>query len=61
MTSYWILLDRKTDAILEIGDEDRLADLKMFYENKLNKKTKMIKKFGQNNYKKDMELFRHQC
>jgi hypothetical protein len=61
MVSYWVLLDRKTDAILEIGDEDRLINLKMMYENKLNKKTKMIKKFGQNNYNKDLKLFEHQC
>lgn len=39
--------------VIGVGNEKRLYELKMLYENKLNTPTKMIKCFGKENYEKD--------
>jgi hypothetical protein len=53
MVSYWKLIDMTNADVIGVGNEKRLYELKMLYENKLNTPTKMIKCFGQENYEKD--------
>ena len=58
MTSYWKLINLENSEVIGVGNEKSLHDLKMLYENKLNTKTKMIKCFGSDKYKKDWEILK---
>jgi hypothetical protein len=44
--------------VIGVGNEKKLYDLKMLYENKLNTQTKMIKCFGKENYEKDWKTIK---
>lgn len=57
MVSYWILKTQETDEIIGVGSEVKLYELKMFYENFLNTKTRMIKCFGKKMYDNDIKIF----
>ncbi len=58
MTSYWKLINLGNAEVIGVGNEKSLHDLKMLYENKLNIKTKMIKCFGEDKYKRDWEILK---
>lgn len=55
MVSYWKLINMTNAEVIAIGREKPLTDLKILYENKMNTPTKMIKCFGEDKYKKDLE------
>ncbi len=61
MTSYWKLVNMETAEVIGVGNERSITDLKIMYENKLDTKTKMIKCFGDENYKLDMEYMKRKC
>jgi len=61
MTSYWKLINMETAEVLGLGNEKAITDLKILYENKLNTKTKIIKCFGKENYKFDLECQKRKC
>lgn len=61
MTSYWKLINMETAEVIGVGSENKITELKIMYENKLNTKTKMIKCFGDDNYKYDMECMKRKC
>ena len=61
MTSYWKLINMETAEVVAVGNEQKVSDLKILYENKLNTKTKMIKCFGDENYKFDMDCMKRKC
>ena len=58
MVSYWKLIDMTNAEVIGVGNEKKLYDLKMLYENKLNTQTKMIKCFGKENYEKDWKTIK---
>lgn len=54
MVSYWKLIDMTNAELIAVGKEKPLIDLKIFYENKMNTPTKMVKCFGEDKFKKDI-------
>jgi hypothetical protein len=61
MTSYWKLIDMETVEVLAVGNEQKIIDLKIMYENKLNTITKIIKCFGKDNYNHDADCMKRKC
>lgn len=59
MVSYWKLINMNDASLIGVGKEQPLYELKMLYENKLNTPTKIIKCFGDENYKRDLECMKN--